>query len=340
MAVFGYNIVRVFIDPGNWNRETGINGPWETGHLDEAYLDHFADFLLRATRHRLYVLPSIDGVPLNRHYWEIFSPPAPNIEGMNSHYLAPGHIAAKKAYLEDFIDALQARVGSEFLTSIFAYQLVNELVYQGRKLPFSSLTLEVTTANGKTYDMSDPIERQLAADENTILYTDTMVDAIRSRDPDAMVTIGMFTYTASGKPEGPNGLLPIPPAGEDGRFPVRPAVLSQSTALSFIDLHIYPGFGVPLEDDLASSEWSDLDPATPAMLGEYGALKNRHANILAGAAAMRSLQLESCAFGFSGWLYWAYDLPGSTWTLFEEGGLINQTVAPLYVPSPCGLKSN
>ncbi|MEM7051595.1 MAG: hypothetical protein AAF604_18145, partial [Acidobacteriota bacterium] len=46
MAVFGYNIVRVFIDPGNWNRETGINGPWETGHLDEAYLDHFADFLL------------------------------------------------------------------------------------------------------------------------------------------------------------------------------------------------------------------------------------------------------------------------------------------------------
>jgi hypothetical protein len=337
MEHFGYNIVRVFIDHGESSRSTGINGAWTTPGLDPAYMANVSDFLLRATRHHIYVLFALEYLPFNQHYTALMSPYNPGIGGSNTFWLDGPAMQAKKAFVTDLVDGFATRLGPGLLSTVFAYELESEMFYEGNRLPFSSVTGTVTPADGMTYSLADPVEREAAADHNMVYFANLLTDAIKARDPDAMSTIGAFTYHAVGK-SGPAG-LPVPGVAEDQRFPVRISVLAADSRLDFIDLHTYPlGPGYTLADDLASSEWSALPASSPVLMGEFGAFEMFYPDVNAAAVLMRDHQIEAWNRGFAGFLFWTYDCDDQAWpqlwTLMDANGAINQVLAPLCRPDP------
>ncbi|HUL52105.1 MAG TPA: hypothetical protein VLT83_01725 [Opitutaceae bacterium] len=337
MEHFGYNIVRVFIDHGENSRSTGINGAWATPGLDPAYMTNVSDFLLRATQHHIYVLFALEYLPFNQHYTALMSPSNPGMSGSNTFWLDGPAMQAKKAFVTDLVDGFAIRLGAGLLSTVFAYELESEMFYEGNRLPFSSVTGSVTTADGATYSLADPAEREAAADNNMVFYANLLTDAIKARDPGAMTTLGAFTYHAVGKP-GPAG-LPVPGAAEDQRFAIRISMLPAKSRLDFIDLHTYPlGPGYTLADDLASSEWSALPPSCPVLMGEFGAFNMFYPDVNVAAALMRDHQIEAWNRGFAGFLFWTYDTDDQPWprlwTLMDANGAINQVLAPLYRPDP------
>jgi hypothetical protein len=340
----GYNVVRVFIDPGDWTYAGGINGPMDTAGLSGPYLDNVADFLERASAHHLYVIPSLDLFPFNQHYLAMSLPDDPDLVSFNAYHLHEGHIAAKEAYVTDWIAGLTARIGKAKLSTILAHGIENEAAYDAQYPPFSMSSGTVKTADGGTYDMAVASQRQQAADANDVNFANRIAKAIRAADPEALVTMGMFTYRAVGR-TGPTGLLPVPTTGES-RFPTRPAVLRAYSDLSFLDVHTYPrNLGAPwppvytLADDLATSEWSMVDRSRPIVMGEFGAYKDAPSFPALNDAvpAMRAHQVDSCNYGFGGWLFWTFDTTEQPelWNLRDGNGAIDAVLAPKVRPDPC-----
>jgi hypothetical protein len=356
----GYNTVRVFTDAGNIP-DAGAGHPHglgrgvaDWGTVYPPYMDNVADFVRRADAHCLRVIVNLDGFPANSHYYTRVADrgPSPDITGPNLWTLDSMHVQAKAAFVADFVRALRDRLGPDRLSAILAYQIENEAHVVANIKPFGSLGPQtVTTANGQTYDMRNLGDRQRAVDDGFTYFANRMAAAIRSVDPGALVTMGVFTHAAVGK-AGPDGLAQnCEGAGcpaLDYRYPARPALLARDTALSFLDIHVYPapqpgGVNDPytLARDLGTSEWSAI-AGKPVILGEYGALKTFWGDDLTRAAfGMRDLQVETCRMGFGGWLYWTWDthepLAGQPrfFMLDERGGAINGQLAPIARPDPC-----
>lgn len=347
----GYNAVRVFIEPGQWFCSEGIGGPRSTRGLDGAYLDAVADFVQRAARHHVYVVPVLHDIPYNDDYNAVRDEGSdPNLQGWNARYMHPGHIEAKRRYVADFIDGLIARVGPDLRTTILAYELENEAAYETSANPFALRSGMVTTADGRTYDMAVAADRQQAADSNAVRWATILSDEARAHDAGCLVTVGLYTYRAVGKP-GPDGLQGACRRCDAGqsypacdpdidwgcRYPVRAYALTHWSRLSFLDVHTYPMAEYALADDLASLEWSTLAFPRPIVMGEFGAFKSQFPSVVGAAFRMRDHQIESCSFGFRGWLFWTYDSAEQPelWNALDERGAINGVLAPVARPDPC-----
>ena len=146
-------------------------------------------------------------------------------------------------------------------------------------------------------DMSDAGERQQCGDANVVHFANSITAAIKAIDPEAMVTVGMFTFnvrlSSSSPPPlpplslllyhlfifvfffsvsyiykqavgktGPQGFLPIPGPKDDPRFPASPASLSiWSTLVSPLPPPLFSpllSFPLPLLIQLISSCFSLL----------------------------------------------------------------------------------
>jgi hypothetical protein len=353
MAHDRYNAVRVFIDSGSVldaDEHGHAHGLGRGAKHDEPlygpYMDNVADFVRRATRHGIRVMFSLDHIGQNIYYYRMVgtwkSGEVP-IEGRNIEYLDGSYVRAKAAYLQNFVHGLKERVGPELLSTVLAYGIDNEAYLVGDKAPFNRRSGLVRTMDGNTYDMSSPEERQQAQDANFVAYANLMVDAIHKEDPQALVTMGTFTYGAVGKP-GPDG-LPVVSKG-DQRFPVRPWSLMKYSKLSFLDLHLYPvdqpGLNTPytLDDDLATIEW-DKGIRGPVLVGEFGAVKWMYDDdVVTAAYAMRKLQVDTCQRGMDGWLFWSFDTNETAeqkrfFNLATSKGAINGQLAPLVHPTVC-----
>jgi hypothetical protein len=141
MQSYGYNVVRVFIDQGSWQRATcgnnGIAGNYNGTGMDTAYLDNVADFIRRADSHAIYVIPVLDDYPVDQHYDNIRNQNGcSNMTWPNAYYMCSGYINAKVQYLTDFINAMKIRVNSSQMSAIMAYSLANELEYSSAYPPF------------------------------------------------------------------------------------------------------------------------------------------------------------------------------------------------------------
>ena len=347
----GYNSVRVFIDGGSIpdaqaGRPHGLGrGVNDLNALHAPYMENVADFLRRADAQCIRVILSLDGFPSSKHYYDIAGRVAPNIEGNNLHYLDPGHVRAKEAYLRNFVTDLRNRLGADRLSVVLAYQIDNEAFVNADKAPFNRKSGTVKTQDGQTYDMAVPAQRQQAQDSNLVEYANRMVDAIRAVDPKGLVTMGMFTYRAVGK-AGPNALAvacdPTCAPGIDYRYPARPWSLSHYSKLSFLDIHTYPidrpGDPYDLDRDLQSSEWNKVVGTT--ITGEFGAFKSQYKNdVVAAAYAMETLQVRGCQLGVAGWLYWTFDTTETAeqqllFNLNDHGGAINGRLAPILRVGP------
>jgi len=338
MSKDGYNIVRVFLDQGESVHQAqgqfGMNGPFETKipRLYPPTVNNFIDFLSRARNHGIYVIPVCEFWPYNKFYDTLAknNPPA-DIEHINGAYLSRGCIEAKKTYLAELVESvIKAEPKGTLLSTVFSWELTNEVHLATSIKPFSLTAGKVTTADGKTYDMADAGQRQQCMDNNVTNWANQMVAAVKAVDPDAMISASVFTYQIVRK-KGPNGLFPID--AEDPRFPARPLMLFNSD-LSYIDVHTYPTTFVDnysLREALESSEYSKWDKTLkPLLMGEFGTFKDKYETIEQACEVMTAHRKEAFDLGFSGALYWTWDTFSQKriWHLLEQDGFINNALKP------------
>lgn len=310
----GYNVVRVFHD----HRRGGLG---TDAALPAAYLDNTADLLRRAKAHRLTVMLTQDWPPDGAAYG--FSSD-PRIEDVNSLYLSRGGVGANARFFRDFAAGLVARGAP--LDALLAYELRNELHFTDRYPPFSLGSGTVTTANGKTYDLSSADERTRMLEEGLVFWIDRMREAILAVDPTALVAVGFF------QPHGPNPSR----VGDDRLIETKAAILSSSA--DFIDLHGYPGGELDLRQ-LVENFGLPRVTKKPILLGEFGAGRDYYPTAEDAVRALVEWQIESCRYGFDGWLAWTWDSTEQPefWNALDAGGAIERALSPALRRDPCAV---
>jgi hypothetical protein len=331
MQQSGYNLVRVFIYQGDGTlRNLGlycIEGPSSTNvpALYQPYLDNLLDFLTRANSHGIYVQIVTDRTPTNAYYSNQVNAGYSCVTGStNREYLVSGAVTAKKTYLGTLVQAIIDH-DPNLLSTVFGYELKNELNSTTDSKPFSYTSGWYTMGNGIDYNMGDAASRQACQNDNIKNWANQSVSAIKAKDPDAMVCISVFTLYAVGK-TGMTGLLPI--TTSDKRWPALPSLLLQ-TNIDYIDIHSYKPNG--WNTSMASAGWpSSLDKTLkPFTCGEFGALRTSYGPVTNAASVLYSYRENILDSGFRGALLFTWDTETHTrWTAMEAGAIINERLKP------------
>jgi endo-1,4-beta-mannosidase len=241
---------------------------------------------------------------------------------MNANFLPPAGLKANQTFYQDFIrELLKLNAPTE---QIFSYQLRNEMFYDTDQPPLSFSSGVVKTANGKSYDMSNSSDKDLMVNENVVYWIDEMRASILEVDPTALVSAGFF------HPQKPN-----PSRIGDPRLVATEPVIWNST-VDFVDLHAYPGFELNLKQHVENYGINGMQEK-PIIMGEFGGEISRFSSIQAAAQAFIDWQVESCKYGFDGWIFWTWDLTEQPdfFNALMSDGAINGVIAPLTRPDPC-----
>ncbi len=297
MRDLGYNTVRVFI---NTETPDGITHP-KYG-LSAEYLANLIKFLELAEAYDLYVIITHDWLPYTEPYTSILTADDPRFGGFNRIFLTPQGIEVSKRFWADLIIGLRETTATR---RILAYEIQNEFFYDTTQPPFSLPPIDpvtgpllITTANGTTYNLSNPAQVQLMMDESMIYFLNSVTRAIKDVDATALVTNGFF----------------VPFDYETRRFETYPAIAFSE--LDFVDLHIYPHEFWDTPDEYATDFGINLDTAKPVLIGEFGAFRgefgrippvNEYVNNREAAGELTEWQVASCKFGADGWLTWTWD---------------------------------
>jgi len=319
MHADGYNVVRVFL---NGNCRTGCIGD-PAGSLSEAYIANVVDFLRKSKAQEMFVILTTDGEPATPYYIGMLDTTwSEDFGGANTNYLRGGGILVGRHFWQDLIEELM-RQGAP-MDTIFAYALRNELFFETNAPPLSHASGLVSTANGQTYDMGSAEERQRMLDENLVLWIDQIRAAILERDPTALVTVGFFVAQE-----------PNPARIGDTRLVITEPPIWDSQA-DFIDLHLYPGFGLDLRQYVENFGMEGMQQK-PIIMGEFGAARSSYAEEAAAARALHDWQVESCDYSFDGWLLWTWDTEEQAdfYGGLTDEGQINHQLAPENRPDPC-----
>ena len=311
MGEDGYNVVRIFIDCCR----PGSNAGDPQGGVSQPYLENVIDFLERAKANRVYVLMVMDLTPAQGGYDEMWSQCCTLFDGENLRYLTPGGHTGERRFNQDFIRALIE--ANAPVDAIFAYDLTNEVHFSVNAPPFSLTSGKVTTANGTTYDIADPGDKQRMMEENLVYWIDRQRAAILEVDPTALVTVSF-------------------PAINLGETTIDPAPAIFESTADFVDLHAYLGWGVSFTQYMG--RFGVAEPTEkPLILGEFGADRRGFADAAAAAGALLDLQVESCRYGFDGWLLWTWDgdEQEDLWNGMSEDGVISRELSPIVRPDPC-----
>jgi hypothetical protein len=317
MAGMGYNAVRIWAN-ACFDAATGCMGD-PAGGLRREYLENIAEYLRAAREHGLQVMFTFDHLPDDGGYSAATSEICcDEWAGFNLDLTSEG-VSDHERFWSDFVSGL-IEVGAP-LDAIWAYQLRNEQFFEADQPPFGVLD-SVSTADGGTYDLTDPEQVHRMRDNGLRHYVDRMTAAIKAVDPTALVTMGFFPSA-----EGP---VAVPP---DARL-VDPRPLLDSS-LDFLDFHAYPGVGLDWQEAWANSLLDDVT-AVPVVLGEFGAFRKAYPDPVDAAAVMVDYQARACAAGLDGFLYWTWSGMGlyrETWG--GDEGDIARVLSPQAVPDPC-----
>lgn len=314
MHTDGYNVVRVFLSPDTMGT---VSGGFSTG-----YMKNVVDFLVHAEANEIYVIFTLDWIPGGKYGDILGADCCTTFALMNANFLPKAGLEANKIFFQDFAkELIQMGAPTEY---IFSYQLRNEMFYDSDQPPLSFTSGSVTTANGKTYDMSSPLEKQNMLEENNVHWLNTIRAAILEVDPTALVSVGFF------QPQGPN-----PARIGDPRIAVTEPAIWQSE-LDFIDLHAYPGFELTLNQYVENYGLNNMKQK-PIVMGEFGGEISRFPSIFSAATTFVDWQVESCKLGFDGWIFWTWDLDEQPdfFNALMQDGAINGVLAPQLRPDPC-----
>ena len=315
----GYNVVRVFMQGSC--KDYCLGDPH--GGLLEGYVANVADFLEKAKLLGIYVILTIDAEPGTPYYWKLLdSTWSEDFGGTNKNILTGGGILVGRVFWQDLIEELLRQNAP--LDTILAYELRNELFFEANATPLSYSSRSIRTANGKTYDMASAESRQHMMDENLLNWIDQIRTAILERDPSALVTVGFFVPQA-----------PHPARIGDVRL-INTGPVIWDSSLDFIDLHPYPGFGFNLSQYVDNFGMEGMEEK-PIIIGEFGAALSSYTSEALTARALHDWQVESCQYGFDGWLLWTWDTVEQPefYNGLTGSGEIDQVLAPVNRPDPC-----
>ena len=291
------------------------------GVRDE-YLDDLTDLLQQMETRGIVALPTSNDVP-DPGYSERLPCCEPFGGYRNSLYLAPeGHTIAAE-YFTDLIEGLQARNAP--LHVVMGWQLANEQFFFRDVPPISLTEGTATTGDGNTYDLSDDDAVDAMVRSNLLAYIDHVGSTIRALDDGALVTMGFFSADEPGV--GRNAA--------DTRW-VEPELVMREGAIDFIDLHAYPGLGGRW-DLIGPAYGLDEPPTIPVLLGEFGAFNGSHLSVAEAATTVVDWQVESCDWGFAGWLTWLWgeETDPEVITVNSGDGELATAMSPVARPDPC-----
>jgi hypothetical protein len=332
LAKNSFNVVRVFM---------GTHELTAGEELSEVFFDKLSDFIERATKHKVYVLPVVDWMPGCGRYLSIRANARGDVDGMQRLFLDSTTMEAKSLYLKDFISMLKKKC-PRLMSTIFAYELENEVCLQMDKPPFSQATGTFTFAE-KNYDLADDRSLQELLDTAIINNSNKLVATIKSADPEAMVAYSVFTYAAVGRTG--QGMLRTDKS-PDMRCPLRPLALAKSD-LSYVDIHFYGPALFALDRDLRSVEWDELKSlcrakGKPVLAGEYG-VPSALASDGKQASYVATWYLQNLlSKGISGGIYWTYDCDEQSglWNAKQSDGVIFKGLAELNKSIQAGVSKN
>jgi cellulase (glycosyl hydrolase family 5) len=308
----GYNTVRVFLNGNCLGRSEG--------GLNEEYVQNVADFLRRAQVHGVFVLLTTDDPPVPGYTGTMRH--NDDIEWGNRQFLTADGVRSNGRFWRDLIAAL-ARLKAP-LEIVLSYQLRNEQFFLADQRPLNMTSGEVRTGNGKTYDMANRADKQRMMDENIVYWIDGVRSLLLEADPTALVSVGFFW------PQKPH-----PARIGDVRLVSTAPPIRESSA-DFIDLHPYSGWELTLQQYVDNYGMAGMQ-AKPIIMGEFGASRGSYPDERRAARVLQNWQVQSCSFGFDGWLVWTYDAVGESafYDAMAGGGLVNQALAPINRPDPC-----
>ena len=325
LDLYGYNTVRVFL---NGACATGCLGDASTADdLSAGYVANVVDFLGKARARGIQVIVVGEGVPAGTSYADqVASGASPDFAGENLHYLTAGGVDGNAGYWAALVQHLTAQ--PTLRETILAYELRREAHFRSDHAPFTLPSGTVTAANGQTYDLAVPAERQALMDDGLVHWADTVRTAIRGVDPTALVSLGFLW------PQSPN-----PARIGDPRVTRMRAVLDDST-VDFVSPRVYPGLELTLPQYVANYELP-AGTAKPVLMAEFGAPTAAYGTLPVAAEMLQTWQADSCAAGFDGWLLWTWDTTGertgepAVWNAQAGAGLLERGLAPTNRPDPC-----
>lgn len=316
---WGYNTVRVWI---NTEMDPGISEAHDRAYVDHdgftpGYIVSLFAFLEILDEYGMYVIFTIEWPPGSQPYRILFEGTSADFTHHNREYLSPEGHAVTAAFWENFAKRMKQ---SPHRHHILAYSIQNELAYEllGPQDPDTRIRPPilpydrdsdgnyyrvVTTADGHTYDLAVREERKEMQQSNMLLFLNTVRDAIKEADEEALVTAGYIVLRHG-----------------DRTLDVKPLILSG--ALDFVDIHIYPHEYFDSLEEYA--DWFGLNEAinAPVIIGEFGATSeiwrippfrrryeptNTHDASYSAARDLVAWQIAMCNYDISGWLLWDYD---------------------------------
>ncbi len=314
IARLGYNTIRVWLDhcPGTCLTDPGpVPKP--------AWLDNVAALLSQAKAHGLVVILVSNELP--EAYVGQLPCCDPFHAGFNGQILTDAGLDTARTYWRQILGGLLERGAP--LEVVLAYELQDESFFDTNLPPLSLAAGVVTTANGQSYDMADPVQKLDMLDDGAVFWADRLREAIRAIDPGALVTVGFFA------PDEPHSVRP-----GDTRLVRTERFLREST-VDFLDLHAYPDLDLYLLQIVANFTL-DASITKPVLMGEYGSILPAHPDGAAAGASMVGWQALSCTFGFDGWLLWVWgSLEPSVLHLEADGEAMATAPSPLAVPDVC-----
>jgi hypothetical protein len=327
MQTGGYNTLRIWLN--GCCHDNTLGNP--AGGLSSAYLANVVDFLQRAKNHNIFVILTIDWVPLFGGYSDQYASCGQQFNDYNTLNLCAGGVKANMSFFHDLVHDLIEQKAP--LDAILAYELRNEYYYFSDKPPLSWTSGTVTTADGQTYDMNSQSSRQQMMDNGLTYFTNQVRAAIVALDPTALVTVGFFV------PQGPNPTR----IGDTRLIQVYP-MMANSTA-DFVDLHAYAlAGGLTVAQNVQNFGFMGFQQQKPIVMGEFGELQSDYPIESVAATVAHDWQVQSCLYGFKGWVWFTwdttnaeYDLVGGPryWSVALGSGLINEALAPSARPDPC-----
>jgi hypothetical protein len=325
LSTAGYNTVRIILD--GCTSGSGCIGIEDGAGLNPAYLDNIVDLMNLAKETYLFLLFASNDLPELGGYQALADQGANQsfAAGRNAEVLTPAGIQAAHKYWGDLLTGLIARRAP--FDVVLGWELIAEQYYQSDQPPFSLDTGKVTTANGKTYTMSDAAQKRAMEVDGLRYYIEQVRQAIRTNDPTALVTMGFFA------PDSPN------PWREGDERLVDTAPLLEDSALDFFDLHAYPGMGLSMPE-LAENFGLSGHITKPILMGDVGANTWIYPQVSEAAITVQDWIAASCAVGYSGWAYSGYypspaGLADATWGMVDEQGTILNSLSPSKQPDAC-----
>lgn len=301
---YGYNTVRVFINAAGENGISDSSQPDGSDEFSPGYIINLYQFLDHLDYYDMQVIFTKGWLPDTGLYGNLLAGGAPDFDNLNRFYLYSGGQAANKLFWKNFARRMSY---SPHAHHIMAYEIQNEFFYDRYSAPFDQIDNAyhrvVQTADGNTYDMTDPVQRQRMMDSNMLLFFEEIKAAIREVDPEVLVSAGLLI-----------------PYFEKW---VNPELAMNSDALDFIDLHIYPHEYYHSFEDYVTAFGLTEEVSKPILIGEFGAIRTwwsatasewrgyqPDGNLGSDYVAARDLvnwQMAMCQYGIQGWLTWDYD---------------------------------